>query len=240
MNIFPLDMDPCAAARMQCDTHITKMSLEAAQILCTAAFKCGVQGAPYEPTHMNRPHAKWACECVDNWRWLVEHANELHAEYMRRYKHGNRCFIAIKWASRLDPSAMMGTGPLTVFPAEVYPKPDMVWMTPEQAVDGYRDYYCRKEVVWIARSRAHALAYTAFGMEPKHGHLPLMVWKAPGRRPAWMPATVPSWHPHPDQTMLARAFAERESAPNPKYLIDCGFDRLLQIADTFDGRAMDR
>ena len=50
MNIFVLDRDIRRCARSHCDRHVSKMTLESVQMLCTALTLKGFD-APYRPTH---------------------------------------------------------------------------------------------------------------------------------------------------------------------------------------------
>jgi hypothetical protein len=84
MNIFVLHTDPTIAARMQCDRHVVKMTLETAQMLSTAINELGGQ-APYKSAHINHPCSVWARESLGNFLWLYEHGIALAAEYTKRY-----------------------------------------------------------------------------------------------------------------------------------------------------------
>jgi hypothetical protein len=90
MNIFALHKDPETAARYHCDTHVVKMILESAQLLCTAhrvldgdhvANALGM----YKATHKNHPSAIWARQTDGNYRWLWKLLMELCHEYTHRY-----------------------------------------------------------------------------------------------------------------------------------------------------------
>lgn len=96
MNVFALDRDPVRAARALCDRHVVKMTLETAQILCTAARARLGQDAPYRPTHASHPCVAWAAERRANWDWLVRHGLALADEYERRFGrvHASRAVIA--------------------------------------------------------------------------------------------------------------------------------------------------
>ena len=85
MNIFVLHNHPRIAARMQCDRHVVKMTLETAQLLSTAVNQLGGQG-PYKSTHVNHPCSVWARESLGNFLWLYTHGLSLAREYTRRYK----------------------------------------------------------------------------------------------------------------------------------------------------------
>lgn len=91
MNIFSLHKDPRIAARYHCDTHVVKMILESAQLLCTAhriidgdddlANERGL----YKSTHKNHPSALWARASAGNYCWLHELLYSLCNEYTFRY-----------------------------------------------------------------------------------------------------------------------------------------------------------
>jgi len=85
MNIFVLDRDIDACARFHCDQHVVKMTLESAQIICSAFFLHGFD-TPYRPTHLRHPCVLWAAESYANLRWLRSLAEALNREYRYRYE----------------------------------------------------------------------------------------------------------------------------------------------------------
>ena len=86
MNIFVLDQDPYKAAEYHCDQHVVKMTLESAQMLCTARRHLGL-AAPYRATHPKHPCTLWLLESRANWRWLIQLADGLNQQYQSRYGH---------------------------------------------------------------------------------------------------------------------------------------------------------
>ena len=94
MNIFYLDEDPIIAAKMQCNKHVVKMTLETAQLLCSA-FLPGQ--APYKRSHYNHPSSIWARESRENYRWLLIHGLALAKEYTERYGKVHSSEKVIKW-----------------------------------------------------------------------------------------------------------------------------------------------
>ncbi len=84
MNIFVLHNHPRIAARMQCDKHVSKMTLETAQMLCTTINVLGLQ-APYKSAHVNHPCSVWARETLGNFIWLYDHGKALAKEFTHRY-----------------------------------------------------------------------------------------------------------------------------------------------------------
>lgn len=79
MNLFILDQDFDANARAHVDRHVTKIQLEAAQILCTAL------NLPHmKPTHRGHPCVKWAAR-AENALWVAHYGQALNREYNFRY-----------------------------------------------------------------------------------------------------------------------------------------------------------
>tara|TARA_R110000824_G_scaffold125758_1_gene285058 strand:+ start:1643 stop:2203 length:561 start_codon:yes stop_codon:yes gene_type:complete len=108
MNIFVLHKHPRIAARMQCDQHVSKMTVETAQMLSTVhRVLSGTEGVRitesgrkvkywrlpderehtlYKANHVNHPCSEWARESLGNFLWLHTHGLSLAREYTRRYK----------------------------------------------------------------------------------------------------------------------------------------------------------
>ncbi len=97
MNLFAVHEDPIEAARALSDRHVVKMTLECAQILCTAARSLG-QWAPYLPTHVKHPCVLWAGARRANWNWVVMHGLALAEEYERRYGRVHGSLPVLLWA----------------------------------------------------------------------------------------------------------------------------------------------
>ena len=97
MNIFVVNPDPVRAARQLCDQHVIKMTLESAQMLCTAANLLGSDPAPYKSAYVNHPCSVWVRESLDNYRWLCRHGLALAQEYTRRYGKRHRSEDVIRW-----------------------------------------------------------------------------------------------------------------------------------------------
>jgi hypothetical protein len=91
MNIFYLDKDPKLAAQYHCDSHVVKMILESAQLLCTAVNElAGEQVTPYKSTHVNHPCSLWVRESLENWKYVWQLMHYLEVEWQVRYKHSKR------------------------------------------------------------------------------------------------------------------------------------------------------
>ena len=89
MNIFYLDSDPYVAAEMSCNSHVVKMILESAQMLCTAHRELqpedDVPDVFYKSTHKNHPSTVWVRKNISHYRWLYAHFCALSDEYTHRY-----------------------------------------------------------------------------------------------------------------------------------------------------------
>jgi len=94
MNIFYLNENPIIAAKMQCNKHVVKMTLETAQLLCSP-FPEGE--APYKRSHYKHPASIWLRESRDNYRWLLMHGLALAKEYTERYGRVHSSEKVIKW-----------------------------------------------------------------------------------------------------------------------------------------------
>ena len=135
MNIFVLDRSPGIAARMQCDRHVVKMTLESAQMLCTAINELGGQ-APYKSAHGNHPCSVWARETLSNFIWLWEHGTALANEYTERYGKVHKS-EAVMWEcmDKLRPLSFVHTSrtPHPLCMPDEYKSDD--------AVESYRRFY---------------------------------------------------------------------------------------------------
>jgi len=132
MNIFFVHRDPALAAQMLCDKHVVKMTLETAQILCTAVpddFP-----GKYKPTHARHPCVRWAADSIEHYRWLVAHLHALGAEYSHRY--GGKVHASMKVWQRLPPSPNLPRAGWRDPPACM---PDMY--KTHDIVSSYRRYY---------------------------------------------------------------------------------------------------
>jgi len=112
MNLFILNVDPRQAAIENCDKHVCKIILEAADMLCLAHWHFDfprIAQAPqilresrmvvndkgthrcvwrYRPQSQNNNHVSvWVRTSLENYRWTGQHGLALCDEYERRYAH---------------------------------------------------------------------------------------------------------------------------------------------------------
>ena len=107
MNIFAVHRNPVIAARSLCDSHISKMVLESAQMLASACIRHGVKtenlpktkaGTPYRAAHPNHPSTLWCGDNRANFEWLCWHGLALGIEFEDRYCKSHASVEAIKQA----------------------------------------------------------------------------------------------------------------------------------------------
>lgn len=165
MNIFYLDYDPYAAAKMQVDKHVVKMILESAQMLSTAhrvldgteyidassgrkvkrwKLNDARDDILYSATHINHPSAVWVRQSKQNYIWLVRHFEELLREYSYRYEAPKTelPFKKVHKCEKLLPilSCTPNHIPLTNF----FPPPccmDPKYVISACPIENYRNYY---------------------------------------------------------------------------------------------------
>eukprot|EP00727_Mastigamoeba_balamuthi_P007813 m51a1_g3652 hypothetical protein (334) ;mRNA; f:210009-211513 len=98
VNLFYLSDDPAQAARWYADNHVTKMGLEAVQVLWTCVRLFGSPdaltkfpqdvpgGVPMRPLRNARHQlVLWAGQCAANYAVVAEYAGAVMGEYERRY-----------------------------------------------------------------------------------------------------------------------------------------------------------
>jgi hypothetical protein len=133
MNIFYLHSDPVLAAQMQVDKHVVKMTLETAQLLCSAFDK---GQAPYRRTHYNHPCAKWVRQSKQNYLWLVKHGLALAEEYSYRYGKEHKSGKIIQWClenvNSLEFTENSFSQPPQAMPVDYHS---------DSSVTAYRNYY---------------------------------------------------------------------------------------------------
>jgi hypothetical protein len=95
MNIFAHSECPMQSAIKLPDRHVTKMALEACQMLSIVASEKGA--------FRNHPCTVWANQSIHNSRWLIEHGFYLCQEYSLRYGKSHACETAILRADEIFP-----------------------------------------------------------------------------------------------------------------------------------------
>lgn len=155
MNIFQLSEQGCPveSARMNCDAHVRKIPIEVCQLLqgCfdltrLAQTDCprSQSGNPRKHFNLKHPCAIWARKSTGNMDWLVQHGQELFAEYTRRYgkRHFTESFL--DWVIKNIDDATIPEGERTEFPvaiAEGNKCRTLPFFNSEPVYSKYRLYY---------------------------------------------------------------------------------------------------
>ena len=162
MNLFILSLIHKTCAEAMVDKHISKMIVEAVQMLSTGKHlldpedveKNGLQ--IYKISHKNHPTSIWIRASLENYIWTLLMVEAMHNEWKYRYGHPpekmhSSYLIAITLAKHLPKKHMFPHRGMTLF-ALAMPdkyKPE-VYTCHEDAVEAYRRYYQSPEKQHIA------------------------------------------------------------------------------------------
>jgi hypothetical protein len=91
MNLFILSLIQKEIAQYMMDKHVSKILLEAVQMLCSAKRILDpddeVNERIYKLAHKNHPVTIWCRKSKANFLWTLELIDELHNEWKYRYNH---------------------------------------------------------------------------------------------------------------------------------------------------------
>ena len=91
MNLFILSLIPKEIAEAMMDKHISKIILEAVQMLCTAKRVVDPDASEneqlYKLAHLNHPVTIWCRTTRANFVWTLDLIDEMHNEWKYRYGH---------------------------------------------------------------------------------------------------------------------------------------------------------
>ena len=155
MNIFVTSPWPAESAIVLPDRHVTKMALEACQMLSiVASAKWGhdygtlpkKDGTPYateKGAFRNHPCTRWAAESIDNAYWLIKWGMNLCDEYSVRYGKTHSCYNTL-----LDAYYLFPKGKLTNVTPFVRAMPDEYKLdTSIDTFEAYKRYISSK--TWV-------------------------------------------------------------------------------------------
>ena len=156
MNLFILSLNFQECAESMFDKHVSKMILEAVQMLCTAIqlidedSEINTKIQIYKIAHKNHPVTIWMRTSLENYTWALNLVDAMHTEWKHRYNHPpekmHKSYVVAQYLGQYAPSA-------DKFPT--------VGMTPfalampieckcEDPVESYRIYYQTPEKQRIA------------------------------------------------------------------------------------------
>lgn len=143
MNIFILSEDYQKNVEFYCDSHVSKMTLETAQLLCMAHYLSTSPDNPNPPykyckTHRKHPCCLWAAKSLSNYNWLVSLGEHIAREFKYRRGKEHASYKVINWAKTNTPNIVdIGLTPFVQCMGEQYKC--------ENVVRAYRQYYNAKK-----------------------------------------------------------------------------------------------
>ena len=155
MNLFILSLDPKKIAEYMMDKHISKIILEAVQMLCSAIRIVEpddeeIDKTVYKIAHKNHPVTIWCRNSRENFEWTLELIECMHNEWKWRYNHPedkkHKSYIMAEFLKSKIPHA-------DKFPEKGLTK--FALAMPEEykcddPVKSYRDYYMSPDKQKIA------------------------------------------------------------------------------------------
>ncbi len=154
MNLFILSLIQREIAIFMMDKHVSKILLEAVQMLCSAKRildpEDRVNEQIYKLAHKNHPVTIWCRKSKANFMWTLDLIEELHNEWRFRYGHPETKFHKSYLMSLIlkanmpsdDKFEAVGLTPFALAMPEQYKSDD--------AVEAYRNYYMSEEKQKIA------------------------------------------------------------------------------------------
>jgi hypothetical protein len=152
MNLFILSLIQKEIAQYMMDKHVSKILLEAVQMLCSAKriLDPDDERPLYRIAHKNHPVTIWCRTSKANYLWTLDLVEELHNEWRFRYGHPDTKFHKAYLVAQIlrehipDDSKFPQTG-LTPFALAM---PDKY--KSDDPVLSYRNYYMSEEKQMIA------------------------------------------------------------------------------------------
>ena len=137
MNIFYLDKDPKTCAQYHHNIHVSKMTLETAQILSTAHrfFFGDLADNVYKKYGENHPCNIWVRESTENYLWVYELFVALAEEYNYRFDKNHLSYVKLKDILREPP--VNNKVPFFEPPCVM----DEKYIIQGDAISSYRNYY---------------------------------------------------------------------------------------------------
>jgi len=154
MNLFILSLIQREIAQYMMDKHVSKILLEAVQMLCSAKRILDPDDITnekiYKLAHKNHPVTIWCRKSKANFLWVLELIEELHNEWRFRYGHPETKFhkaylMALILKENMPSDVKFEEKGLTPF-ALAMP----IQYKTADPVESYRNYYMSEEKQKIA------------------------------------------------------------------------------------------
>ncbi len=154
MNLFILSLIQREIAQFMMDKHVSKILLEAVQMLCSAKRiidpDAEINERLYKLAHKNHPVTIWCRKSRANFVWTLDLVDELHKEWKYRYGHPESKIhksyeVALLLRTNIPDDSCFETTGLTKFALAM---PDEY--KSDDPVESYRRYYMSPEKKTIA------------------------------------------------------------------------------------------
>jgi hypothetical protein len=154
MNLFILSLIQQEIAEYMMDKHVSKILLEAVQMLCSAKKildpEDEINERLYKIAHKNHPVTIWCRKSKENFIWALDLVDELHKEWRYRFGHSDTKFhksylVALILRDNLpsdDKFEETGLTPFALAMPDKYKSDDPIM--------SYRNYYMSEEKQKIA------------------------------------------------------------------------------------------
>jgi hypothetical protein len=157
MNLFILSLLQKEIAEWSIDKHVSKILLEAVQMLCTAmhVLEPGAHINLYKMAHKNHPVTIWCRTSKENFEWTLDLIDCLHEEWRYRYDHTktHKSYLVAMYLRDHIPSYFpeKGLTPFAMAMPDEYKTND--------PVESYRNYYMSKRSIATWKKRSHPSWY---------------------------------------------------------------------------------
>jgi hypothetical protein len=154
MNLFILSLIQKEIAEFMMDKHVSKILLEAVQMLCSAKRilepEDEVNERIYKMAHKNHPVTIWCRKSRANFVWVLDLIEELHNEWRYRYGHSEKknhksYLVSLILRENIPSHDKFEEKDLTPFALAM---PEQYKMS--DPVESYRNYYMSEEKQKIA------------------------------------------------------------------------------------------
>lgn len=113
MNLFILSLNTQKCAEYMFDKHISKIIIEAVQMLCTAIQLIDPDNPIkqrvllYKISHKNHPVTIWIRTSLENYLWTLKLVKSMHKEWRYRYGHmkTHKSYIIARYLKKYAPTA---------------------------------------------------------------------------------------------------------------------------------------
>lgn len=158
MNLFILSLIPTEAAEAMMDKHVSKILLEAVQMLCTAMHvlvpDTPIRDELYKQAHLNHPVSIWVRTSRDNFIWTLDLVEALHDEWRFRYDHPiskqHKSYILAQLLRQHVPRDECFLCPRAGLTPFALAMPDEYKSPSGNAIESYKAYYMSPEKQRIA------------------------------------------------------------------------------------------